>query len=136
GRTKIKRHRRLPGRDRLHIEPLRRFQVPRRRQGRVLDVGQQVDEKSAARIATARRQRTVGVVVVVDRQAELFEVILATQPRRRLPHLLHRRQQQADQGRDNGNDDKEFDQRERQTAGDAVEEHRTLGSVIWLFWAN
>ena len=52
------------------------------------------------------------VVVVVEADAELFEVVLALRPCGRRPDLLHGRQQQADQDRNDRHDDEEFDQGE------------------------
>jgi hypothetical protein len=46
-----------------------------------------------------------GVFVVVHGQAPLFEVVLALRPGGCLSDLLHRRQEQADEDRDDRNDD-------------------------------
>jgi hypothetical protein len=54
----------------------------------------------------------VGVVVVVQRQAELFEVVLALRPVGRLAHLLYGGQQQPDQDGDDGDDNEQLDEGE------------------------
>src|SRR5205807_129756 len=53
----------------------------------------------------------VGVVEAVHGQAHLLEVVGALDACGRLAHLLHRRQEQADQHGDDGNDNKQLDQR-------------------------
>jgi hypothetical protein len=53
-----------------------------------------------------------GVVVVVEAQGDLLEVVLALAPGGRLPDLLHRREQQADEDRDDGDHDQQLDQGE------------------------
>ena len=61
----------------------------------------------------AGREAAVGVVVVVQRQAELLEVVLALGPVGRLADLLDGGQEQADQDRDDRDDDEQLDERER-----------------------
>src|SRR5439155_13899995 len=51
--------------------------------------------------------------VVVQRQPDLLEVVLALRPGRRLAHLMNRRQQEADEDGDDGDHHQQFDQRER-----------------------
>jgi hypothetical protein len=46
-------------------------------------------------------------------QTQLFEVILAFHPIRRLANLLDRRQQQPNQDGDDGDDHQQLDERER-----------------------
>ncbi len=62
------------------------------------------------------QEALVGVGVGVHRQADLVEVVFAFGPRRRFPDLLHGRKQQADQDGDDGDNDKQFDEREGVTA--------------------
>ena len=52
-------------------------------------------------------------LVVVHRQRELADVVLAGHPPARLARRLHRRQEQADEGTDDGDDDEQLDERER-----------------------
>src|SRR5438105_8115941 len=49
----------------------------------------------------------------MSRQRDLLEIVDAAHPRGGRSHLLHRGQDQADQHGDDGNDDQEFDERER-----------------------
>jgi hypothetical protein len=51
-------------------------------------------------------------MIVVARQANLFQIVLAGGSRRRFTHLLNCRQQQTDQDGNDGNDDQELDERE------------------------
>src|SRR5439155_19657401 len=62
--------------------------------------------------APRRRQVAVGALVVVGGQPHLLEVVLALHAGSRLAHLLHGRQQQADQDGDDGDDDQQLDERE------------------------
>ena len=55
--------------------------------------------------------------VVVQRQADLLEVVRALDARRRLADLLHGRQQEADQDGDDGNHHQQLDERERTRTG-------------------
>src|SRR5262249_44974317 len=50
------------------------------------------------------------VMMVMERDADLFEVVGARGPVRRLAYLLHGGQEQSDQDADDGNDDQQFDQ--------------------------
>ena len=54
----------------------------------------------------------IGVVVGLGSKAELFQIIHALGPRRRLTHFLDRGDKQADQYRDDRNDDQQFEKRE------------------------
>jgi glyoxylase-like metal-dependent hydrolase (beta-lactamase superfamily II) len=53
----------------------------------------------------------------VDRQRELLQVVLAAQPGGGLAHLLHGRQQQPDQDRDDRDHDEQLDEGERPAGG-------------------
>jgi hypothetical protein len=53
-----------------------------------------------------------GIVVVVQREADLFEVVLALRAPCGFPRLLHGRQQQRDQDRNDRDDDEQFDESE------------------------
>ena len=59
-----------------------------------------------------RREHVEGVVIVVERQPELLQVVLALGASRRLTSLLNRREQQGDQDRDDCDHDQEFDEGE------------------------
>jgi len=48
----------------------------------------------------------------VRRQGDLLQVVLAARAGRRLAHLLHRRQKEADQDRDNRDHDQQLNERE------------------------
>jgi hypothetical protein len=50
--------------------------------------------------------------VIEQREAELFEIILAARTAGALARRLHRGEEQRDQHADDRNDDQEFDQRE------------------------
>jgi hypothetical protein len=54
-------------------------------------------------------------MVVVQGEPQLFEVIGTLDSRPGGTHLLHRRQEQADQDRDDGDHYQQFDQRETGT---------------------
>ena len=54
-------------------------------------------------------------LIIVNRQAHLFEVVAALRAPRRFPRLLHGRQQQRDQDGDNRDDDQQFDEGEAQS---------------------
>ena len=56
------------------------------------------------------------VVIVVQRQTDLLEVVLALRASSRLARLLHSRQQNRDQNRDNENHDQQFDEGESTAA--------------------
>ena len=51
------------------------------------------------------------VVVVLKRQPELLEVVLALHPPGRFAGSLHRRQEQCHQDADDGDDDEQLNQR-------------------------
>jgi catechol 2,3-dioxygenase-like lactoylglutathione lyase family enzyme len=70
-----------------------------------------------AEVLLADRKRVVDVVVVVQGQTHLLEVVAALGPAGRLPRLLHRRQQQGDQDRDDRDHHQQFDQREPVSRG-------------------
>jgi hypothetical protein len=57
------------------------------------------------------RETSMGAMVVVQGNANLLHVVPALHSPRRLPRALHRRQEQADQNADNGDDDQEFNKR-------------------------
>jgi hypothetical protein len=54
-------------------------------------------------------------VVILQRQAELFQIVLALRAPGRFTRLLHGRKQQGHQHSDDGDDDQQFDQREAAT---------------------
>ena len=102
------------------------IEIPRRRQGPLLDLGQdQHEQRNVAvlgRIRLAGRRgpiesaggkHAVRIVIVLRRQGELLQVVDATGPPGRLAGRLDRRQQQRDQDADNGNHHQQFDQRKR-----------------------
>ena len=51
-------------------------------------------------------------LVIVDRQCDLLEVVAALSASRRFAGLLHGRQEQGDQDRDDGDHNEEFDEGE------------------------
>ncbi len=63
-------------------------------------------------IQVAGRKVLVGVVILVQRQADLLEVVDALAACGGLAHLLYRRQQEADQHADDGDYYQELDERE------------------------
>ena len=65
---------------------------------------------------TARGIELVGAFKVKGRQAHLFEIVLALRTPSSLAGGLDGRQQQGDQDADDGDDDQEFDDRERATS--------------------
>ena len=106
---------------------------PRRAPGVI--VAGRVDGVGMWRGVGAGREAAVGVVVVVARQRDLLEVVGALHPRGGLADLLHRGQQQADQDRDDGDDDEQFDQREgavrgRPAAGGDGRESRRISERV------
>ena len=52
------------------------------------------------------------VLVVVEREPDLLQVVRTLHPRGGLADLLNRRQQQANENRNDGDDDEQFNQRE------------------------
>src|SRR5262249_40251683 len=62
-----------------------------------------------------RREAVVGVVVVVQGEAELFEVVSTAPAVGSLAHLLHRRQGDGYRQPDDGDHHQELDQREGRT---------------------
>jgi hypothetical protein len=55
----------------------------------------------------------------VDRDPDLLEVVDTLDAGRRVPDLLHRRQQKPDEDGDDGDDDEQLDERERTTGARA-----------------
>src|SRR5262249_3466183 len=74
-------------------------------------------------------QRAERVVVTVTAYAQLLEVAGAVRPVGRFAHFLHGRQQQSDQHREDGNDDQQFNERERRPATDRTTPH---GRTPWV----
>src|SRR5262249_14317217 len=62
--------------------------------------------------AAVGREEMASDLEVDHAGADLFEVVLALDPRRGGAHLLYGGEQQADEHRDDGYDDEKFDQRE------------------------
>src|SRR5690606_31233196 len=77
----------------------------------LLEKRKQRDERTALGLRTDRRHAKVDIVIIVNRQTELFKVVFALRPAGRLAGLLNRRQQQRNQDGNNGDDDKQLDQR-------------------------
>ena len=63
--------------------------------------------------ATHRRERLIGVVVIVQGQAPLLEVVGALAAAGGFAGGLHGRQEQGDQNANNGDDDEQFHESER-----------------------
>ena len=86
----------------------------------LFNVGQDVEEqrvqsgpvgRAGADVRQRRQLALVGVVVVVDGEGKLPHIVHTLRPRRRsVADLLHRRQEQANEDRDDGNDHQQFDQ--------------------------
>jgi hypothetical protein len=53
----------------------------------------------------------MGIVMIVQGEADLPEIVGASQPARRFAHALHGRHQQAHQDRDDGDDHQQLDER-------------------------
>src|SRR5262245_21920117 len=70
-----------------------------------------VAARSRAVVAAHWRECVVRRVVVVQAEADLLEIVGALHPVGGLPDLLNGREKQADQDRDDGDDDEEFDER-------------------------
>jgi hypothetical protein len=87
----------------------------------LLDVRQEHRKRSVAVSlpAVIRQHRWIGsagknlmhIVIVVQRHAELLEVVLAARAAGRFAGGLNRRQQQANQNANDGDHDQQFDQR-------------------------
>ena len=60
----------------------------------------------------ARREQIIGIHVIVDRQADLLQVVGALGPPRRFACGLHRRQEQGDQDCDDRDHHQQLDERE------------------------
>src|SRR5919198_1519086 len=75
-------------------------------------------------VLAAVGQAAERVVVVVERQADLLEVIRALHAIRRLADLLDGGQEQANEDRDDGDDDEQLDQGEAGPA--SADEHGGL----------
>src|SRR5262249_49916523 len=89
------------------------------------DVRQNDDRPGPARVAARRREEAGRVVVVMHRQTELLEVVLARGAGGGLADFLDGWEEQADQDGDDGDDDQQLDQREgARPAGRKV--HRRL----------
>ena len=75
----------------------------------LFDVGQDSHEPGETVSTRLRGQsawwkHAVGVFIIMNRQADLLEIVLALQPSRRLARRLHGRQQQGDENADDGDD--------------------------------
>ena len=75
-------------------------------------------------------------LVVVEGEAELLEVVGTTHPRRRLADLLHRGEQQADEDRDDGDDDEQFNQGECSLLAHGVYLHRLVQTFAGSAWSR
>jgi hypothetical protein len=78
-------------------------------------------------------------MVIVQRYADLFEIVFALGSPGRLAGLLHCRQQQRNQNGDDGNDDQKFNQRESTTVPhDASfrQVHSASGEICFAGMAN
>jgi hypothetical protein len=76
------------------------------------------------------------LLIIHDRQRNLFQIILATHAIGRLADFLDRGQEQADQDSNNGDDDEKFDQRKTVTSaghGEGLLE-KTGASKICLWY--
>jgi hypothetical protein len=73
-------------------------------------------------------------VVVVHRQADLLQVVGALHPVGRLPDLLHGRQEQPDQDRDDGDDHQELN--ERKASATEAGASRRMHGWTWERWID
>src|SRR5262249_9058103 len=89
-------------------------------EGLAVDVGRGRVPRPAA-----RRERAVGVVVVVKRQADLLEVVLALGAGGGFADFLDGGQEQADEHGDDGYDHQQLDQRETAARGGVRARHAT-----------
>src|SRR5262249_51783240 len=98
------------------------------RQGRLGRLGWRLWRDIAERlvIEVARGERSLTVVIGVQRDADLLEVILAAHPVRSLSHTLDRGQEQADEDGDNGDYHQQLDQCERSPDWGSTEGHESL----------
>ncbi len=64
-------------------------------------------------IRNTDRERTGRIVVVMNREAQLFHLIGALRAAGRVPRCLHGRKQQAHENPDDRDHDQEFDKRKR-----------------------
>src|SRR5439155_23309826 len=90
----------------------------------LLDKGPEVlgpGEGSLLVVLGSIRELAEGVVMIVRRQANLLEVVLALHAVGGLAHLLHSRQQESDKDCDDRNHDQELDQgKRRETTEEAT----------------
>src|SRR5262249_50802556 len=76
-----------------------------------------------------RRELAHRVMVVVQSEPQLFEVVAALHAVGRLADLLDRGKEQANEDRDNGDYDQQFDQRERHTTSGVGHLHRETSAT-------
>src|SRR5262249_20003099 len=57
-----------------------------------------------------RWETAIGIVIVMDGHSQLLQIVGTLHPVGRLAHLLHGRQKEADEHRNDGNDHQELDQ--------------------------
>src|SRR5439155_24041660 len=104
----------------------------------LLDVGQDVEEQrlvpptgggAGAQVSERRQLALVGIVVVVHRQGNLLEIVLALGTGRGLADLLHGRQQQADQDGDDRDHHQQLDQGESLTTTHCTDSYWGKGTM-------
>ena len=107
------------------------------REGWLFDERKDGDRPAGVRHAIGMIDRTVPgwkavarVVVVVEGESELLDAVLAIEPRRRGPHLLHRGEQKPDQDRNDRDDDEELDEGE----GTELALHVGTHLLVFLCW--
>jgi hypothetical protein len=66
----------------------------------------------------------VRIVEILESEAELFEIVAALKPGGRFTDFLYRGQEQTDQDRNHGGDDKQFDETKCGTTHQGIITHR------------
>ena len=115
----------LRGEDRDRLAEEREREVEGIEQPRLLHVGRQASERAPTIVALrqgrvggpdrgdrSQRVRTDRALVIVDRDADLLEVVDALRAAGGLSRRLHRGEQERDQDRDDGDDHQQFDEGE------------------------
>src|SRR5262249_14568157 len=95
---------------RMHVVPL--AQIPLLEKIVLLQVREYDDRPGDApiHVEPSRRDRPVSVMVIVDRHANLLEVVSTSATGGGLADFLDRRQQERDEDADNGNHHQQFDE--------------------------
>src|SRR5262249_7168926 len=111
-RAEINRDQRLAGSRRLELEPL--LEVPLLVERALFNVWENEYGPGGVLVPgdAGGGQGLEAVVVVVERQADLLEIVGTLRPGSGLAHLLHRGHEQGDQDGDDGDYDQQFNEGE------------------------